>query len=467
MVCLRTGAWDCGVWIERAEAVIPFAVEGWVQSDTDTSINVCVNRTPVSGDIYAQRDKRDIDVFGCGLHHTVAKRAEGPALRHLAQHHDAVHADHQRRQGAGPRTLSQRDTEGDQQGGAQGAQARARRDPLLPKRRRGRQSPESKAEYREKVEAFCKLIRQINSRLDFAVGSRGWCYLMEHHGLGKGDFDAGESLITACRKSGDLPLDICAEDASRDAVGVEQIDTLDDVSAKADALVDDLIEHGNEAYMPISLWDDLDVYVEIVTEKLDLRNLFEPVCRELHVPITNFKGWSDLNARAAMMRRFAYWAGRGKKCVLLLCGDHDPGGLLITETMRKNLNDLSDAMQKNYDIDWRAVDANLVIIRFGLNADFIEDHGLTWIDNLETSSGGHLDDENHADHDKDYVQDYIAEYSVKKCEANALVVEPTIGRQLCRDAILAHVPMAAVQRYESRLARLRNELRAALSQRMI
>jgi len=65
------------------------------------------------------------------------------------------------------------------------------------------------------------------------------------------------------------------------------------------------------------------------------------------------------------------------------------------------------------------------------------------------------------------VQDYIAEYGVKKCEANALVVEPTIGRQLCRDAILAHVPMAAVQRYESRLARLRNELRAALSQRMI
>ena len=63
-------------------------------------------------------------------------------------------------------------------------------------------------------------------------------------------------------------------------------------------------------------------------------------------PITNFKGWSDLNARAAMMRRFAYWAARGKKCILLLCGDHDPGGLLITETMRKNLNDLGAAMQR-------------------------------------------------------------------------------------------------------------------------
>ena len=219
--------------------------------------------------------------------------------------------------------------------------------------------------------------------------------------------------------------------------------------------------------MPISLWDDLDVYVEVVTEKLDLRNLFAPVCHELHVPITNFKGWSDLNARAAMMRRFAYWHARGKRCVLLLCGDHDPGGLLITETMRKNLNDLAGALQKNYGIDWSAVDANLVITRFGLNADFIDEHNLTWIDNLETSSGGRLDDEEHADHSKDYVQDYIAEYGVKKCEANALVAEPTIGRQLSREAILAHVPMAAVQRYESRLARLRNELRAALSQRII
>ena len=38
---------------------------------------------------------------------------------------------------------------------------------------------------------------------------------------------AGERLITECRKSGDLPLDICAEDASRDAVGVELIDKLE------------------------------------------------------------------------------------------------------------------------------------------------------------------------------------------------------------------------------------------------
>jgi hypothetical protein len=32
-----------------------------------------VNRTPITGEIGAARDKRDIDVYGCGLHHTIAQ----------------------------------------------------------------------------------------------------------------------------------------------------------------------------------------------------------------------------------------------------------------------------------------------------------------------------------------------------------------------------------------------------------
>ena len=63
--------------------------------------------------------------------------------------------------------------------------------------------------------------------MDFAVGSRGWCYILEHHGLRKGDFDAAQKLITECRKSGDLPLNICAEDSSRETVGLEEINRND------------------------------------------------------------------------------------------------------------------------------------------------------------------------------------------------------------------------------------------------
>ena len=55
----------------------------------------------------------------------------------------------------------------------------------------------------------------------------------------------------------------------------------------------------------------------MATEKLDLRNLFEPVCAKFHVPITNLKGWSDLNARAAMMRRFKQHEAAGRRATYL------------------------------------------------------------------------------------------------------------------------------------------------------
>jgi hypothetical protein len=78
---------------------------------------------------------------------------------------------------------------------------------------------------------------------------------------------------------------------------------------------------------------------------------------------------------------------------------------------------------------------------------------------LETSSGEQLDDPEHSDYDKDYVQEYIAKFGVRKCEANALVVVPEIGRQLCRDAILEHLPDDAVERYARKRDRARKRLR--------
>jgi hypothetical protein len=110
--------------------------------------------------------------------------------------------------------------------GRNGYQALGRRQTaasLLPRRQRGGQSA-AEAQYREHLAAFCKLVLQIRSSLYFAVGVRDCCYLLEREGLRKGDFDDAEDLITACRKSGDLPLDIRAEDATRAAVGIEQLD---------------------------------------------------------------------------------------------------------------------------------------------------------------------------------------------------------------------------------------------------
>ena len=158
------------------------------------------------------------------------------------------------------------------------------------------------------------------------------------------------------------------------------------------------------------------------------------------------------------MRRFAEHGAAGRRCVLLLCGDHDPGGLHITDNVRKNLSDLSGA------VGWTP--ENLIISRFGLNADFIDRHDLTWIDNLETSSGQQLDDPDHEDHNKKYVQDYIERFGVRKCEANALVVVPEIGRKLCRDAILEFIPAGAPARYRRKLDRERAKLQQAIRRQM-
>ena len=75
-------------------------------------------------------------------------------------------------------------------------------DVSLPKRKKGRQSAKAKDQYKYGLELFCDRIIQIDSRLDFKVSSRGWCYVLEEYGLLKSEFDEGQKLITDCRKDG-------------------------------------------------------------------------------------------------------------------------------------------------------------------------------------------------------------------------------------------------------------------------
>jgi hypothetical protein len=314
-------------------------------------------------------------------------------------------------------------------------------DLSLPKRKRGYQSPAAKDAYAEDLAVWCEKIKVINSRLDFSVGTRGWCYILEERGLAKGDFPKAETLITDCRKSGALPLDICAEDDNRQAENLKHIDGTD--PEEEAAYIIEIARKGYLRYNPISLWDSQNVYIEMMVEKIDLKSLFSEVCEEFCVPITNNRGWSDLNSRAAIMRRFKAHEEHGQRGVLLYCGDHDPAGLNISNSLHGNLTDLANA------VGWDPV--NLKIDRFGLNADFIKRHRLTWIDNLETGSGEDLGDPKHRDHHKPYVQNYIAKFGRRKVEANALVVRIDAGRKLCRDAILKYIDVAQVEVYRETL----------------
>ena len=115
------------------------------------------------------------------------------------------------------------------------------------------------------------------------------------------------------------------------------------------------------------------------------------------------------------------------------------------------MDDLADA------VEWFPHD--VIIDRFGLNYEFISENNLTWIDNLETGSGKRLDSLLHPDHSKPYVQNYLAKYGARKVEANALVVRPEAGRELCRAAILKYVDTNKATDYRDLIDEQQNVVR--------
>jgi hypothetical protein len=430
----------------QVPGLIPFAAEAWAKVGgqvEDTLTELMLNRTAITGNVSLYHEKTKVHIRGCGLHSTIdVGRRPFYLTIHVTSPYCPYISD-----GKAP-DLSVFEAEiGEVIKKAVGKACRAApvpkttTDSILPHARSGRRSEAEEADYREQLDAFCDLILEIKDALDFEVSSRGWAYILEDHGLHKGEFNKAEKLIGDCRKSGRLPLGIVAADISREFANLEQID-IQGPELEAQSIIDDLGK-AHLRFKPISFWDDQDYYIQMLVEKIDLKSLFHRVCEEFAIPLANTRGWSDINGRAKMMERFKYWEARGKQCVLLYCGDHDPAGLRISDFLRSNMADLSDA------VGWRPDD--LIIDRFGLNHDFIERHDLTWIDNLETGSGRRLDDPRHPDHNKAYVRDYIRRFGARKVEANALVVRPEEGRELCRQAILKYIPASASANYAARL----------------
>src|SRR5262249_33616190 len=143
---------------------------------------------------------------------------------------------------------------------------------LLPKLPPHRPSAATKVAYQEKVTAFCAVILELQSRLDFSVGSRGWAYILEgERYIDKDEIDAAQVLINSCRKSGDLPLDICSEDDKRIAENVEEIDPGPEEMA---ARICNYLQTAEHHYTPFSFWDELDTYVQAGVEKSNVKNLF-------------------------------------------------------------------------------------------------------------------------------------------------------------------------------------------------
>lgn len=299
---------------------------------------------------------------------------------------------------------------------------------------------------KEKNKEFADVLKQIQSTISFKISPRGWCYLMETRGyINKGQFDKVDDAINRLRKNGLLPVDFVAEDDTRMFNGVEDPSTYDVKWAIQWAL-----KHVLEGYDMVTpdWWDGEEYYIQMVVEKVDLIPLFTPICRRYHIPIANAKGWSSILQRAEYARRFAEAEEKGLTSVLLYCGDHDPDGLRISDTIRKNIGDLKDVVwedgQQGYDPE------NLIIDRFGLDYNFIMQNNFTWIDNLITGSSKNLASPLHPNFKLPYVQTYLKQIGERKCEANVLVTAQEIARVYCEAAINKYIGRETLARFQAK-----------------
>jgi len=294
---------------------------------------------------------------------------------------------------------------------------------------------------------FARELVNIQTQIDFKVSARGWCYQLEQFGLiTKAEFDRVETLINHdCRAKGYLPIDFVAEEESRKFSGVE-VPVMDSPAKFMKRFLDETLKC--ERFYTPNWWEGEEYYIQMVVEKIDLKSLFEPVCKDFHIPIATSKGWSSMLQRAEYARRFKEAEDMGLNCVLLYCGDHDPDGLRISEFLRKNLEDLMYIQWLDGADGYNP--RELEIDRFGLNYDFIQANHLSWINNLITGSKKDLASPYHPNHYMDYVQSYLRDIGERKCEANALVVAPAQGRLLCLEAIEKYVGQDAASRMDEK-----------------
>lgn len=86
------------------------------------------------------------------------------------------------------------------------------------------------------------------------------------------------------------------------------------------------IEHG----LALDYWERQGVYVEVWVEKDALTSVIERPCNRFRVPYMPCKGYLSASEAWRAGQRFMEAAQRGRRCVLIHLGDHDPSGIDMT-----------------------------------------------------------------------------------------------------------------------------------------
>lgn len=291
--------------------------------------------------------------------------------------------------------------------------------------------------YEWRLSIFAGEILRLNeeNKRNLKYSPRGWTYILE--GLGKvhkGEFKKVGTALTDCRKIGLLPMDFFAEDQDETRRFSALHDALDPRSLMLG--VRDQIRNAFEGLAPhtTDYWDSEKYFVMMCVEKGDIRNLYEPICSDYHVPIVSSKGWSPLTLLRDIVSLSVRAESRGLTPVLLLFYDHDPAGLKITKLFKGKLREIRRAT------GWDPKD--LIIERIGLNKVEIDEYNLSWIENLKSAKGRESRD-----------KDYISQFGKRKCESNALFKnEETLkaAECICRTAIERYYGVNALSRFKAK-----------------
>jgi len=309
-----------------------------------------------------------------------------------------------------------------------------------------RKGRKQKYEQNMLLKTFANKLIALQENYDCKYGSRDWCYILEGFNLiTKSQFSyVQNNLINECRKRGFLPIDFIAEDETRQIINSYRPET-ETVEALVFEQIEILFDLGN--YHKLPYWENEEYFIQMGVEKKGLISLFNPVCKKYHIPIGNFKGWSDLNLFNNLAGNFKVMEEQGKKPVMFFYGDHDPKGLQISAKIKKLFYDYTNGTRWN--------PKNLIVDRIGLNYDFIEKHKLMWIDNLETSSGKRPKRDKISGNFSDkYIHDYILKFGERKVEANAIIKVPEIARNYLIQKIESYLGEDVLSRW----SKLRNDI---------
>lgn len=302
----------------------------------------------------------------------------------------------------------------------------------LPRMGSGRVSEARRLQFQADVREVVAWMRQYVGRLGFAPVARSWLYALESEGIiTKGDFTWAGKWLADRRKEGLIPFELVGADSTRALSGYDRHDEEETPRAYINRRLRESLDSAKR-YWPASYWKHQINYPIIWTEKRDLIKLFEP---ELPHAVRRFasKGQADVNSRVALIEECKWAQSEGLDPLILYCGDHDPMGVKMSDAIVENLMPLAKVLDWDHELEEMADDGR--IVRFGLNAEFIDNARLLWIDGLETSSGEDLSDSRHKHHRFPYVQDYLRDFGARKVEANALIANPTAARALIRDEL--------------------------------